>query len=108
MGHVFLVDVLGPPIEVLGYLIIPFAWLAGVISWEFFAAYLAVTAVFGVFLSVGSLALEEMELRRFPRARDLVLLTLVAVAENFGYRQLANIWRIGGWWQFLRKATHWD
>jgi cellulose synthase/poly-beta-1,6-N-acetylglucosamine synthase-like glycosyltransferase len=108
MGHVFLVDVLGPPLEVLGYFVIPLAWLMGVVSWEFFAAYLAVTAIFGVFLSVASLALEEMELRRFPRARDLVLLTLVAVAENFGYRQLCNLWRIGGWWQFLRKATHWN
>lgn len=108
MGHVFLVDVLGPPLEVLGYLIIPAAYFMGVIDWHFFLAYLSVTAFYGVFISVGSLALEEMELRRFPRARDLVLLTLVAVAENFGYRQLNNFWRIGGWWQFLRKVQHWN
>jgi cellulose synthase/poly-beta-1,6-N-acetylglucosamine synthase-like glycosyltransferase len=108
MGHVFLVDVLGPPLEVLGYFVIPFAWFMGVIDWQFFAAYLALTAFFGVFISVGSLVLEEMELKRFPGAWDLLVLALVAVAENFGYRQLANLWRIGGWWQYLRGVNYWN
>jgi hypothetical protein len=29
------------------------------------------------------------------------------VSENFGYRQLNNLWRIRGWWQFLRKRQGW-
>ena len=49
----------------------------------------------------------QPELRRFPKARDLAILTAVAVAENFGYRQLANFWRLRGWWQFLRKQQGW-
>jgi cellulose synthase/poly-beta-1,6-N-acetylglucosamine synthase-like glycosyltransferase len=108
MGHVFLIDVVGPPIEVLGYVVIPIAWTMGVIDWHFFAAYMALTAFFGIFISVGSLVLEEMELRRFPNAWNLMVLTLVAVAENFGYRQLANLWRIGGWWQYLRGVNYWN
>ena len=24
--------------------------------------------------------------------------------ENVGYRQLNNLWRIRGWWQFIRKS----
>jgi hypothetical protein len=51
--------------------------------------------------------LEEIQLRRLPRARDLAILTLVAVLENLGYRQLNNFWRIRGWWQFLRKRQGW-
>ncbi len=35
------------------------------------------------------------------------MLTLVAVPENFGYRQLANLWRLRGWWQFIRKQQGW-
>jgi hypothetical protein len=53
------------------------------------------------------LILEEIELRRFPRARDLAVLTAVAIAENFGYRQLSNFWRVRGLWQFLRKQQGW-
>lgn len=105
--YILLSDVLGPPLEVLGYVLIPLLWGLGILSWGFFAAFLALTFVFGVFISVGSLALEELELHRYPRAWDLVLLTLAAVAENFGYRQINNFWRIAGYWQFLRGAKAW-
>ena len=106
-GHILLVDVLGPIVELLGYLLIPLLWFSGVLSTEYLLAFLAVSFTFGVVISVGALALEEAELRRFPRARDLILLTLVAVLENFGYRQLNNLWRLRGVWQYLRRSRSW-
>jgi cellulose synthase/poly-beta-1,6-N-acetylglucosamine synthase-like glycosyltransferase len=106
-GHILVVDVLGPLVEVLGYLLVPLLWGLSLLSIEYFVAFIAVTFAFGVFVSVATLILEEAELRRFPNARDLAILTAVAVAENFGYRQLANIWRLRGWWQFLRKQQGW-
>ena len=106
-GYILLVDVLGPIVELLGYLLIPMFWAAGVLSTEYLLAVLAVSFTFGVVISVGALALEESELRRFPRARDLVLLTAVAVLENFGYRQLNNLWRLRGVWQYLRRSQSW-
>jgi len=105
--YLLLSDVLGPVLEVVGYLLIPLFWAAGVLSLDFFLAYIALTFVFGVFISVGSLVLEELQLHRYPRPRDLLLLTLVAVAENFGYRQLNNFWRIFGTWEFLRRTEGW-
>jgi hypothetical protein len=42
-----------------------------------------------------------------PRASDLALLAFIAVIENFGYRQLNNVWRVIGWWEFLRKKKGW-
>ena len=109
VGYPFVLisDVLGPPLEALGYLLMPLLWATGVLSWEFFLAYLALSFVFGVFISVGSLVLEEIELRRFPEPRHLALLMMAAVLENFGYRQINNFWRIAGWWQFLRRQESW-
>jgi cellulose synthase/poly-beta-1,6-N-acetylglucosamine synthase-like glycosyltransferase len=107
LGNALLTDVLGPPFELLGYLLIPLFWATGTLSLEFFVAFLALTFVFGISISVGSLILEEMELRRFPRARDLFVLTLAAILENFGYRQLNNVWRVGGFIQWLRGAKGW-
>lgn len=101
-GHMLVVDVLGPPIEVLGYLFFPLFWSLGVLNVDYLLAFLALTFVFGVFVGVGSLILEELELRRFPRAKDLFVLTLAAIAENFGYRQINNLWRVEGWWRFVR------
>jgi cellulose synthase/poly-beta-1,6-N-acetylglucosamine synthase-like glycosyltransferase len=107
MGQVFIVDVVGPIAEVAGYLLIPLFWSLGLISFEFVLALLAVIFTFGVFVTVATLILEEIQLRRMPRARDLVILTLVSVLENFGYRQLANFWRVQGYWQYLRKQKGW-
>lgn len=107
MGQVFVVDVVGPLVEVIGYILVPLLWLLGLIAFEYVLAFMAVIFSFGVFVSVGSLVLEEVQLRRLPRARDIAILTLVAVVENFGYRQLNNLWRIKGYWQFLRRQEGW-
>lgn len=106
-GHMLIVDVLGPIMEVFGYILMPLFWLMGVLSAEHLLAYTALVFVYGVFVSVASLILEELELKRFPRPRDLAILTLAAVAENFGYRQINNFWRIKGYWQYLRADNSW-
>lgn len=106
-GHMLIVDVIGPIAEVLGYVLIPLFWATGVLSFEYLLAYTALVFVFGIFISVASLVLEEAELKRFPHARDLALLTLIAVVENFGYRQLNNFWRLKGYWQYLRSDDSW-
>lgn len=107
MGHILIVDVLGPIAEVLGYILMPLFSLLGILSWPYFLAFTALVFTYGVAISVCSLILEEAELQRFPRARDLAILTVAAIIENFGYRQLNNIWRIKGYWQFLRQDNSW-
>lgn len=106
-GYILLVDVLGPVVDLIGYVLVPLFWVSGVLAVEYMLAFIAVSFTFGVVISVGALALEESELRRFPRARDLVILTLVAVLENFGYRQLNSLWRLRGIWQYLRRSQSW-
>ena len=106
-GWIVLSDVIGPPTEMLGYLLIPTWWWFGVLSSDYLLAFIAVTFAFGVALSVGALALEESELHRFPRARDLVVLTGAAILENFGYRQLNQLWRLRGTFDWLRGTQSW-
>ncbi|MCB1884271.1 MAG: glycosyltransferase [Geminicoccaceae bacterium] len=107
LGHILLADIVAPLVELLSYLLLPLFWMAGLIYWEFFAAWLALTFGFGVFISVGSLVLEELELKRVPRAADLLLLAIAAIVENFGYRQLNNFWRMVGHWRYLRREKGW-
>lgn len=106
-GHILLVDVVGPIVEVLGYFVMPMLWSLDLLALPWLLAYLAVTFTFGILISALTLILEEVQLQRFPRARDLALLAVIAVVENFGYRQLSNFWRLRGWWQFLRKEQGW-
>lgn len=106
-GQILLVDVIGPLLEMLGYVLLPLLWFMGLLAMPWMLAFLSVTFTFGIFLSMATLVLEEIQLRRFPKARELAVLAAVAVLENFGYRQLSNVWRLQGWWQFLRKQQGW-
>jgi cellulose synthase/poly-beta-1,6-N-acetylglucosamine synthase-like glycosyltransferase len=107
LGYVLLVDVIGPLIEIAGYLLIPAFWLLGILHTDYLLAFLAISFGFGVVLSIGALALEEIELKRFPDVRSLIVLMLAAIVENFGYRQINNIWRLRGTWQYLTKQQSW-
>ena len=71
------------------------------------ATFVALSFTFGITISVFALILEELSLKRFSRAGDLVTLGAVAVLENFGYRQLNNFWRLRGTWQYLRGSQQW-
>ena len=107
LPYVFLADVLGPLVEVLGYFLLPFFYFSGALDPAFFLAFTGLVIFFGVFISTTSLILEEAELWSVPRTRDLALLFFIAVIENFGYRQLNNIWRVLGLWRFLRGNGKW-
>lgn len=106
-GHIVLVDVLGPLIEVLGYILVPLLWGLSLLALPWLLAFLAATFTFGIAVSALTLILEEVQLRRFPRARELAILGFIAVIENLGYRQLSNVWRLKGWWQFVRREQGW-
>jgi cellulose synthase/poly-beta-1,6-N-acetylglucosamine synthase-like glycosyltransferase len=105
--NILLTDVVGPIAELLGLLLIPALWIAGLLSPEYLLAFLAVAATFGVTISVSAIALEEVQLKRYPKATDLAILAVAGVLENFGYRQINNLWRLLGWWQFLRGSQSW-
>lgn len=105
--NMLLIDVISPIAEVLGYLLLPLLWALGLLSIQYFIAFLAISFSFGVAVSVGAFMLQEIELRRFKRTRDLFILFLAAIVENFGYRQINNIWRLRGLWEYLRGYQHW-
>lgn len=100
-------DVLGPPLELLGYLVVPILWWMGLLSGEIALAFLALTFVFGTAISIGTLALEERQLRRTTNAADLSRLALTALLENFGYRQVNLVYRLRGMWRYARKDGSW-
>jgi hypothetical protein len=64
--------------------------------------------VYGSFLSVGSVMLEEITYRRYPKMRDLMTLLYYAVIENFGYRQMVVLYRVQGFVQYLRGEKSWE
>lgn len=107
MPYYFVFEFLGPMVELFGYLVIPIAAWLGILSMDYFVAFMLVAVVWGVLLSVSAVALEELTLRRYPLRREVVRLALYGIIDNFGYRQLTNLWRIQGLIQFARGQKEW-
>jgi cellulose synthase/poly-beta-1,6-N-acetylglucosamine synthase-like glycosyltransferase len=100
-------ELIGPIVQVLGYPVVIVAFLMGAVSVEFLAAFLLMSVLLGILLSVSALALEEFSFRRHVRDRDVAKLLLYAVLENFGYRQLNDFWRVQAFYDLARRRRHW-
>lgn len=106
-GQIIVLDVVGPIVAVMGYVLIPLCWAIGLLSPEHFLAFLTAVFALGILTSALSLTFGQFILGRIERPRFMAIMGLVAVVENFGYRQMCNFWRIQGWWQYLRKHEQW-
>jgi cellulose synthase/poly-beta-1,6-N-acetylglucosamine synthase-like glycosyltransferase len=87
-------ELFGPVVEVFGYAIMLIAYALGLLSLQSVLVFAAVAIGLGVLLSASSLLLEELSFHVYPRTRHLLVLFLVAIVENFGYRQLTAFWRV--------------
>ena len=88
-----LFEVLGPPIELAGYILTFLGLFLGFVSLNMATMFLVVSILFGICLSISALAMDEMTLRRFPAPGDVLQLLFAALIENLGYRQMMALWR---------------
>ena len=100
-------ETFGPFIEVLGYLAVVLSWALGLLNTTFFLLFLAVAILYGIFLSIAAILLEEMSFRRYPSWEDLLKLLLFGILENFFYRQALALFKVKAFWDFLRRKRQW-
>ena len=105
--YFFFLEMLGPAIEVLGYLAFVWTLVLGLWTPLYVIAFLMVAVVFWVAISVGAVVLEELTFRRYLLLRDLLRLFLIAILENFGYRQISTYWRARGLLSAARGVRSW-
>jgi hypothetical protein len=73
-----------------------------------FVLFVFLSIVYGAFLSVGAVLLEELTYRRYPSFRDLMTLLGYAILENIGYRQLVLFYRVQGVFRFVTGFRTWE
>jgi cellulose synthase/poly-beta-1,6-N-acetylglucosamine synthase-like glycosyltransferase len=100
-------ELIGPIFIATGYVTIPFAAALGILDLNFLIAFLLASVAFGVLLSIAALVLEEVSFRRHDPHRDAARLFLYAVIDNFGYRQLQELFRLLGTIDLLRGTSGW-
>jgi cellulose synthase/poly-beta-1,6-N-acetylglucosamine synthase-like glycosyltransferase len=102
------VEALGSVVEFFGYFMVPLALMFGMVPVPLFIMFLVLSLVYGSFLSVGSVLLEELTYRRYPSFRDLMILLVYAVIENIGYRQVVLYYRVQGVLKFIFGFRQWE
>jgi cellulose synthase/poly-beta-1,6-N-acetylglucosamine synthase-like glycosyltransferase len=106
--YMFFFELLGPLIEVAGYVFMALALALGLLPVEAFLAFLLVAIGFGMALSVSALLFEELSFHVYPRPGQVLALAAAAVIENFGYRQLVSLWRFWGLLRWVgRRRQRW-
>jgi hypothetical protein len=103
----FIVDVLGPVIDLLAYVTVVIAVVFGLLSAQQIALFTLVSFLYGTVISVGAVVIGELYYHRYSRLRCIFWLLAATVVENFGYRQLNSLWRVRAFWDFFRGGSTW-
>jgi len=102
-----LFEMLGPFIEILGYVAVILSLLLGILDAGFFLLFVSLAIFYGIFLSVAAILLEELAFRRYPSWLDLAKLIVFGILENFGYRQLMSVYKLAAFWDVIRRRKAW-
>ncbi|MBI4465292.1 MAG: glycosyltransferase [Acidobacteria bacterium] len=102
------VEAFGCLVEFGGYTLIPITFFLGLTPLYLFLLLILLAFVYGGLLSVGSVLLEEITYRRYPKMGDLLRLLLYAVLESIGYRQVMMLFRVQGFLQYVRGKKKWE
>ncbi len=105
--YFLLFEMLGPFVEVTGYVVVLLSFLLGLLNLEFFLLFLVLAILYGTFLSIAAVLLEELSFRRYPSWQDLTKLVVFSILENLGYRQLLSLFKVKAFWDFVWQRRAW-
>lgn len=105
--YFWIFEMIGPIIEILGYILIPIAYIVGILNIKYFLLFLAASILYGILLSLGAILLEEYTFNKYPTLKHLFRLSFYGIIENFGYRQLITLYRIEGIVKFRKMGKSW-
>jgi cellulose synthase/poly-beta-1,6-N-acetylglucosamine synthase-like glycosyltransferase len=107
MSYFLFIELLGPLLELLGYVSVAVMYLMGILNIEMVIVFFIVALVYGVMFSVAAVMLEEVSFKRYPKPMDLAFLLAFGVVENFGYRQMTVWWRVRAFLDYFRGVQEW-
>jgi len=106
-GVQLFVELLGPILEIAGYLLCVALLITGRGDLGFVLLYLGIWMLGGVLMTPVSIALETLVCPRYRRGLDLAGILIYALIENLGYRQFTAGCRLFGLWRFARHDRTW-
>ncbi|MBP1154931.1 MULTISPECIES: glycosyltransferase [unclassified Paenibacillus] len=106
MPYFLFVELLGPVVEALGYMILAAGLISGQMDILFSFLLMLSMLLYGSFLSMGSVLLEDWTLNKYKRISDVTKLFVWALSESFWYRPVQTLWRLEGLFKAVRGKKH--
>ena len=100
-------ELFGAAVEVIGYFLIPFTLIMGELNMFFFVIYFLLSVALGIILSEGSLVIEQYTHRGAMTAKQSIGISIYALLENFGYRQMITVFRMEGIIKYRKLRRSW-
>ena len=107
LPYLWVFELLAPIIEATGIVTIAIAACLGAVSWSFCLQFVLFGYGFATMISIGSVLQEELTYKRYNDWQDVARLVTYCFLEHFPYRQLHMVWRLQGFWQYLRGDMAW-
>ena len=107
MPYFLIIELLGPVVEMMGYIIMLFSIFLGGVYLEFAILLFMLSILYGSILSMSAVLMEEWSVRKFPRPSDIGRLFVYSFTETLWYRPLTVLWRCEGILDVLRKKRGW-
>ena len=104
--YFFIFEMMGPFIEIIGYLALFIGLILGILNLPIVLVLLAATIGYGMALSLFALFIAEKQTTYYS-TKETFLLSLIAMIENFGYRQLMSLHRIISTFSALKESGSW-
>jgi peptidoglycan-N-acetylglucosamine deacetylase len=104
--YFFIFEMLGPFIEGIGYIALLIGLFLGILNETIVILLFIATIGYGIIISLFSLLIAEKK-NVYYSNKETLLLILVAILENFGYRQVMSLHRIISTFSALRESGNW-
>jgi cellulose synthase/poly-beta-1,6-N-acetylglucosamine synthase-like glycosyltransferase len=94
------VEVVGPVIELIGYISIPLFYMVGVLNFRFLLLLMTVAILWGISINIATIFLDSYNYRRYKSNKEILRLCYISIIEFLGYRQLTLLERVSACFSF--------
>jgi cellulose synthase/poly-beta-1,6-N-acetylglucosamine synthase-like glycosyltransferase len=98
---------LAPLLEFASYVLMTVALVIGAFDWQHYVVVVIIWTLLGTAVSMTAVLLNDVATRRYMTGGDLTRLVVIALIENYGYRQLNTWWGFVGTVQSLTGKRGW-
>lgn len=105
--YFWIIEGLGPIVELGGYIYVLIAFFLGDIYYEFAILLILLFILYGAVFSVASILLEAWSMNTYPNLKDVTRLMVMSLTEVLWYKPMTLIWRCEGVIRFILGKKDW-